>query len=75
MERGQPALVIGTGIPRDLLPDDEGYRSRQVLLEALGWLEGRFSITASAPGNVRANHGEQLGKAVNHDGLRRELPN
>ncbi|RLE18320.1 MAG: hypothetical protein DRJ65_21565 [Acidobacteria bacterium] len=61
LERGKPALVIGTGIPRDLLPDDEGYQSRQVLLDALGWAEGRFSITASEPGNVRANHGEQLG--------------
>ncbi len=61
LERGRPALVVGTGIGRDLLPEDEGYQSRQVLLDALGWSEGRFSITPSEPGNVRANHSEQLG--------------
>ncbi|MEN8163848.1 MAG: hypothetical protein ABFS37_06950 [Acidobacteriota bacterium] len=61
MEKGEPAMTVGTGIPRGLLPDDEGYRSRQVLLDALGWADGRFSITASQPGNVRADHREQLG--------------
>ncbi len=61
LEQGEPVLTVGTGIPRDLLPDDEGYRSRQVLLDALGWADGRFSITVSQPGNVRASHREQLG--------------
>ncbi len=61
MEQGEPVLAVGTGIPRDLLPDDEGYRSRQILLDALGWANGRFSITVSQPGNVRANHRKQLG--------------
>ena len=61
LEQGEPVLTVGTGIPRDLLLEDEGYRSRQVLLDALGWAEGRFSITVSEPGNVRADHREQLG--------------
>ncbi len=61
LEKGEPVLAVGTGVPRDLLPDDEGYRSRQVLLDALGWADGRFSITVSQPGNVRANHRQQLG--------------
>lgn len=61
LEKGEPVLTVGTGIPQDLLPEDEGYRSRQVLLDALTWADGRFSITASQPGNVRASHRETLG--------------
>lgn len=61
LEDGEPVLTVGTGIPQDLGPEDEGYRSRQVLLDALTWNDGRFSVTASQPGNVRANHREALG--------------
>lgn len=62
LEKGEPVLTVGTGIPHDLSPEDEGYRSRQVLLDALTWADGRFSVTASQPGNVRANHREALGE-------------
>ncbi|MCD4750757.1 MAG: hypothetical protein K8R59_15400 [Thermoanaerobaculales bacterium] len=61
LEEGEPVLTVGSGIPRDLPPDEDGYRSRQVLLEALCWNSGRFDIVEGPPGSVVDSHREALG--------------